>query len=157
MSNPDSKKPVQKFLSPLQKAVLGQNEEFKARLDQLAKQYGIETPGGDKQLDKNQQHNYAGDEAAKKKNFDEKIYMFPESFNALRREMEGYWPTLFNQVPPGLETSIAYDMVFDAPQFVARMNGALDLQLQADSENVDGICKAYLNALRKLRGISSIN
>lgn len=82
-------------------------------------------------------------------NFDEKVYMMPESFNALRRELDSYWPSLFARV--------GYAMAFDAISFIEMMDGALDTKTTFDSAKVDGICNKYLNLLRNKRGISSIH
>ena len=155
---PDSRNPVRKFYSPIEEALRAADDELAARQEELQRaQHSGEVVGGDRKLDSSQQHNWDGDAAARKKNFDQKVYYFPESFNALRREMEQYWPTLFTAVNPEIGKSIAYCMVFDAPQFVALMNEALDLTVQMDSDNVDGICKQFLDALRVLRGVSRLN
>jgi hypothetical protein len=115
---------------------------------------GILAP--DAALPKISQHEYAGDEEAKKKNFDQKIYLFPPEYNALRRELEDHWPNLFNSVDPSTGTSLAWDMVFSAENFIGKMNGALDLAEQYDTGNVAGICKSFLNALRVKRGVSRL-
>ena len=83
--------------------------------------------------------------------------MFPESFNALRRELYEHWPTFFMKVNPDTGTSLAHDMANNAAQFVGTMNGALDLSVQMDSDNIDGICKTFLDELRQLRGLSRLN
>ena len=152
-----NQKSVQKFFSPLEKRFLEEQERTSEREKELAKQHGEETAGSDKALDNNQQHNYTGDDAAKKKNFDQKIYLFPESFNALRRELYEHWPTFFMQVNPETRTSLAYDMANNAPQFVGVMNEALDLAVQMDSDNIDAICKEFLDALRGKRGLSKLH
>lgn len=79
-----------------------------------------------------------------KKNFDEKIYWFPESYNQLRKEIFENWPNLW--------AVVGYRMAFIAEEFVENMNAALDMNLVLDSEKVDAICTAYLEALWKLRG-----
>lgn len=83
-----------------------------------------------------------------KKNFDQKIYMFPESFNALRRELFENWPTLW--------ALVGWRMAHRAEEFCDFMNGALDLNLVVNSQTVDYICKQYLNALRKKRGLGAL-
>lgn len=88
-------------------------------------------------------------EARKDANFDEKVYMMPESFNALRRELDANWPALFARV--------GYAMAFDAITFIEMMDGALDTKTTFDSAKVDAICAKYLNLLRNKRGISSIH
>lgn len=110
----------------------------------------------DAALPKNQQHDYSGEAAAKQKNFDQKVYLFPESFNALRRELEDHYPTLFHTPDPETGTSLAYDMAFDSASFIGKLNGALDLAVQYDSGDVDGVCKTFLNALRIKRGVSRL-
>jgi hypothetical protein len=86
------------------------------------------------------QTNYA--EIAKR-NFDQKIYMFPESYNALRRELHEYWPHLWSYV--------SWAMANRAELFVERMNDALDLKVNFDSQKVDAICTIYLDALQTTR------
>jgi hypothetical protein len=79
----------------------------------------------------------------------EKIYMFPESYNALRRELVTYWPNLWE--------AAGWSMAFKAELFVELMNAACDLNLQLDGNKVDATCKQYLNVLRGKRGISAIH
>jgi hypothetical protein len=81
-------------------------------------------------------------------NFDEKIYMFPESYNALRRELHENWPQLFQQV--------GWCMAFDAMTFIEMMDFALDTKTTFDSAKVQAICLKYLNLLRAKRGLSAI-
>ncbi len=95
-------------------------------------------------------------ESKKSDHISNKIYLFPESFNALRRELEENYPTFFNSVNPEIGVSPAWAMVLNAPAFVGMCNGALDFVVQFDSENVDGICKKFLNGFRKLRGVSAL-
>lgn len=152
-----NQKSVQKFFNHLEKAFLEEEERVNARQKELEKQHGEETVGSDKKLDKQHQHDYAGEEAAKKKNFDQKIYMFPESFNALRRELYEHWPTFFMQVNEATGTSLAHDMASDAAQFIGVMNGALDLTVQLDTDNIDAICKIFLDELRVKRGLSRLH
>lgn len=83
-----------------------------------------------------------------KKNFDQKIYMFPESYNALRREMVEYWPDIWRLV--------GWVMGNNGPEFVSRMNAGLQMNLQFDTNKVDSICKTYLNRLRKQRGLGPL-
>ncbi len=82
-------------------------------------------------------------------NFDQKIYMFPESYNALRRELHENWPNLFQ--------TVGYFMAFDSVRFIELMDAALDTKTTFDSQKVDAICKKYLNLLRNKRGLSSID
>lgn len=79
-------------------------------------------------------------------NFDQKIYMFPESYNFLRKELHDHWPSLW--------AAVSWCMAFQAEDFVAIMNEALDMKLQVDGNKVDATCKAYLNKLYELRGLS---
>lgn len=74
-----------------------------------------------------------------------KVYMFPESFNALRQEMEANYPNLW--------AFVGNDMAFNAQRFIHKMDEALDEVTQFDSGNVDGICKKYLDKLRAKRGL----
>ena len=82
-------------------------------------------------------------------NFDEKVYLFPESFNALRRELHDYWPNLWQQV--------GFVMAFDAVVFIELMDAALDTKTTFDSDKVDGICKKYIDLLRNKRGFSGLH
>lgn len=79
----------------------------------------------------------------------EKVYMFPESYNALRRELDTYYPNLF--------ASVGWPMANDAPTFIEMMDAALDTRTTFDTAKVDSICKKYLNLLRAKRGISAIH
>lgn len=89
------------------------------------------------------------DPVGEKANFDQKVYMFPESFNALRRELDENWPSLFELV--------GYAMVADGIRFIELMDAALDTRTTFDTAKVDAIAKKYLNLLRNKRGISSIH
>lgn len=80
------------------------------------------------------------------KNFDQKIYMFPESYNELRKELYEHWPNLWQVV--------GWPMAFAANIFVENMNEALDLRVMLDSDKVDAICTEYLQELWKKRGVS---
>lgn len=78
------------------------------------------------------------------KNFDQKIYLFPESYNELRRELHDHWPNLWKVV--------GWPMAYAANIFVEEMNSALDLRVTLDSDRIDAICTEYLQALWKKRG-----
>lgn len=78
----------------------------------------------------------------------DKVYLFPESFNALRKEMFENWPGLFE--------AVGHAMAFDAIRFIELMDAALDTKTTFDSDKVDAISKKYLNLLRNKRGISSL-
>lgn len=78
------------------------------------------------------------------------VYLQPESYNQLVKELEQNWPHLW-------ESPIQYYIWANAPQFVATMNEALDLCIRFDSANVDGICKHILDELRVKRGVSRLH
>jgi hypothetical protein len=84
----------------------------------------------------------------KDKPFDQKIYMFPEEFNALRRELSEHHPKLWRLV--------AWHMGNNGPHFVHIMNAVLDMNVQFDTDKVGPICKMFLNRLRKHRGVGEI-
>lgn len=88
-------------------------------------------------------------ENSHRKNFDEKIYMMPESYNALRKELVEEWPEIWPLV--------SYYMAFNAVQFVEAMNVGTGLKVQFDTTKVDSICKTYLNFLRKKRGVLELS
>lgn len=78
----------------------------------------------------------------------DKIYMFPESYNALRLELYENYPNLWNVV--------GYAMAFDAIRFIELMDAALDLKTTWDSAKVGAICHRYWNCLRMKRGLSLV-
>ena len=82
-------------------------------------------------------------------NFDEKVYMFPESYNALRRELYENWPQLF--------AAVGGPMALDAVHFIELMDAALDTKTTFDSAKVASISLKYLNLLRNKRGLSSLS
>lgn len=94
-------------------------------------------------------HHHDMDTTANTKNFDSKIYMFPESYNALRRELFENWQL-------DIWPYVSWSMAFAANIFVERMNEVLDLRVVLDSDKVDAICVEYLNALRAKRGVSKL-
>lgn len=79
----------------------------------------------------------------------EKVYYFPESFNALRVEMHDHWPTLWK--------TVQWFMAFDAVTFIEIMDGACDCRTTFDTAKVDAICARYLDLLRKKRGLSPLS
>lgn len=87
--------------------------------------------------------------AAENAPFDEKVYLFPESYNALRIELHDHWPNLFKVV--------GYWMAMDASTFIELMDDALDQRTTFDTQMVDAICKKYLDVLRNKRGLSSLH
>lgn len=93
-------------------------------------------------------HDYVADPVSASKNFDQKIYFMPESYNALRRELHDNWPNLWIRVQ--------WFMAHNAQQFVNEMNDALDCKIQFDTAKVESICAEFLNKLRALRGLSKL-
>lgn len=91
----------------------------------------------------------AEQDAEKTKHFSQKIYMFPESYNALRKELMDHWPEIWPHV--------AWHMAHNGPDFVSIMNAGLEMNVQFDSNKVDATCIAFLNKLREKRGISPLN
>lgn len=129
------------------------DDEYQARKNLLDSTAPDQTrAGSDAALDSHQRT------VASKPNdsFDKKVYFFPESFNALRRELQENWREFFEEVNPLTGTSPAYCMVFDAPQFIGYCNGFTGLTVQFDSESVDAICQTFLNKFRNMRGVSSL-
>ena len=82
-------------------------------------------------------------------NIDQKVYWFPESYNALRIELYENWPELWKLV--------GWPMAFDAVKFCEFMDAALDTKTTFDTHTVDGICKKYLDLLRAKRGLSALH
>jgi len=78
----------------------------------------------------------------------DKIYMFPESYNALRDELYHYWPELWK--------TVGYVMAFDAIAFIEMMDAALDVKTTWDSAKVGAICHRYWNELRAKRGLKRL-
>lgn len=125
-------------------------EARKALLDSTAPD--ANAPAPDSVLGANEQHRPVAQNEA----FDKKVYFFPEEFNALRRELQENYKEFFETINPLTGTSPAYCMVFDAPQFIGYCNGVTGLAQQFDAGNVAGICKNFLNAFRKMRGVSPL-
>lgn len=153
-------KPISKGLI---RAFNESDEEYKARqaeLEKAAPSHYRQEDGTvvftEVEGDKSQGAGRATELVAPNAHFSEKIYFFPESFNALRRELEENYPTFFHSVVPGFGYSPAWAMVHNAPQFVGFCNGATDLDVMFDSSNVAGICLKFLNAFRAMRGVSPI-
>lgn len=111
-------------------------------LDQFGNPIGRELATNPNGKDE-QQHSF---DPNSKKNFDQKIYMFPESYNALRKELMENWPNLW--------AIVSWRMAYRAEEFIECMNEALDLQIAFDTTNVAWICDQYLTALRKKRGLN---
>lgn len=141
------------------KSLAEEEEDINARRQRLERSApNMDAPGRDTYtLPANQRHSYVDDATSKRRSFDQKVYLFPESFNALRRELQENYKNFFESVNPEVGVSPAWAMVHDAAQFIGLMNGAFDCVEQMDSENVDGICKVFLNAARKKRGVSPLS
>lgn len=87
----------------------------------------------------------------KHREFSEKLFVFPESYHALRIELSTNWPNLWN-------SPLQYLMWADAPGFCEKMCEALGIIIQEfDSANIDGICKRFLDELRMKRGLSALH
>lgn len=146
MTTPDQKR--------FEEAIRAEEDRYQQRVKQLdATAPDASRPGGDKKLGEGFYHN----PVAQNEHISKKTYYFPPSFNALRRELQDHWKDFFETISPLTGTSPAWCMVFDAPQFIGFMNGFTGLSQQMDSENVEGICFNFLNALRKMRGVSEFN
>jgi hypothetical protein len=158
MSNDGKSKKLGEISPGLRNRMQEEEERLNERATKLDQaQHGDDVSGSDVSLPSHQRHDYSSDSISKKKEFSDKVYLFPESFNALRRELNDQWPALFNTVNPISGRSLAWCMVFDAPEFIAGLNGALDMMVQYDTEDVDGICKQFLDALRQKRGVSKLH
>lgn len=152
----DDRHRVRPNTTPLERVLQSEQDRINERQRILGGQNDGSTAGGDIILPPHMRHTYTGEGDAKKKNFDQKIYLFPQSFNALRRFMEENYPVFFNTVNPDTGVSTAYCMVNDAPQFIGLMNGAFDLAEQMDSDDIEGICKRFLDAARIKKGLSRL-
>lgn len=81
-----------------------------------------------------------------------KIFMFPESYTELRKELTTHWPDLWK------DPRCQWAMAFDAPMFVEFMNSKLDgvynvaIRTSDDETRIDYICTTFLTELRKRRG-----
>ncbi len=91
---------------------------------------------------------YRHDTSGPKKEGRDAIFMFPESYNQLRKELHDHWPNLW--------AAVSWRMAYRAEEFVEQMNAALDVAVVFDTEKVDFISTTYLNLLRKKRGVSPI-
>lgn len=88
-------------------------------------------------------HYHDMSKSEKTKNFDQKIYLFPPAYNALRRELHDNWPTLW-------QISSWY-MANRPEEFCAIMNEATSLRVIFDSGAVNWMCDQWLNQLIRLR------
>ena len=139
-------------LDPVKRALSRDNDDYENRKAELEKSRPDERNAGDLILPEPNRHAPVDKNAE----FSKKVYYMPEEFNALRRELEENWNDFFTTVSPFTGTSPAWCMVFDAPQFIGFCNGMTGLAVQFDSGDVANICKTFLNAFRKLRGVSAI-
>ena len=105
--------------------------------------YGGES---DNDRNKNLHHHTESHESRDQRNFDQKLYFFPESFNQLRIELQQNWPVLW--------ALVQWRMANRAEEFIEHMNQATDLKLVLDGDKVDFICTQYLKKLRQMRGLS---
>ncbi len=81
-----------------------------------------------------------------------KIFMFPEEWIELRKELVTHWPDLWKH--PG----VGWAMAFDADLFVETMNSKLDgvynvlLATDDRQRQIGYICGIFLKELRRRRG-----
>ena len=111
-------------------------------LNQPKQEARIYSPG---ELDDPNVHKQAPENA----HISEKVYMFPDSYNALRKYLHDEFPTLF--------ALVGYPMAFDAPRFIELMDAALDTRTTFDSHKVDATCKKYLDLLRIKKGLKPLH
>lgn len=88
-------------------------------------------------------HYHDMDKHQNSKNFDQKVYMFPPAFNALRKELFENWPHLW-------QISSWY-MANRPEEFCSQMNSATDLRIIFDSGAVNWMCDQWLNKLIAMR------
>lgn len=87
----------------------------------------------------------------KHKHFSEKLFIFPESLHALRRELETNWPNLWN-------SPLQYYLWSDQASLVETLCEALGIVIRDfDSANLDGYCKQFLDELRERRGMTRLH
>lgn len=72
-----------------------------------------------------------------------RVFMFPDSFNNLRKELIDNWPALW--------VKVQWAMAFDAELFVEMMNKELYTKLPQGAD-CDQWCSKYLKLLRAKRG-----
>jgi len=81
--------------------------------------------------------------------FGDKLYFAPESYHALRKEMQQNFPTMWHTIGGAL---------FWAPEtFFGYMSEALETFIHFDTRNVDGLCKHVLDLLREKRGLKPLH
>jgi len=111
-------------------------------LNQPKQEARIYSPGADDPAE----HHAKATEGA---HISEKVYLFPEAFNALRKELHENWPQLWSLV--------GYPMAFDAPTFIELMDAALDTKTTFDTHKVQATCEKYLDLLRMKRGLKPLH
>jgi hypothetical protein len=79
----------------------------------------------------------------------EKVFYFPDSYNALRKELFENWPNLWELV--------GWPMAFDGAMFVELMDDALDTKTTFDTHKVDSLCKKYMDLLYIKRGLTPLH
>lgn len=85
-------------------------------------------------------------------NFDQKVFMFPEEYNELRKELMLNWPELWKN------WRCQWAMAFDAEIFVefmnTKLNGVYRIAMATDDKQkeIGYICGTFLKELRRLRG-----
>lgn len=95
------------------------------------------------------------------KNFDQKIFMFPEHYNLLRQELYSFWNDP-EKKPYWTHWKCGWAMAFSAEDFVEYMNTCLDGVFKVavitndDEMRIDNICKIFLDELRRRRGAQKI-
>lgn len=78
----------------------------------------------------------------------DKVYWFPESYNALRKELYENWPAVWE--------TVGWSMAFESTTFVELMDYILLTKTTFDTNKVSAICHKYLNLLRAKRGLAPI-
>jgi len=87
----------------------------------------------------------------------DKVFMFPESYNELRKELVMHWASIDSKIP-NLWAQVGWYMAFDMVEFMERMNDKLGGVLTVvpitknDELRTDVVCKVFLKELRKRRG-----
>ena len=87
----------------------------------------------------------------------ENIFMFPESYNLLRKELYEFWQTANSKIP-FLYQHVSWYMAFDMVEFIDRMQDKLDHPIKVvpltkdDVVHIDLVCTIFLTELRKRRG-----
>lgn len=99
-------------------------------------------------------------------NFDQKLFMFPDEYNELRKELFTHWnPKETGEHPHHKQANVKWDdprcgwaLAFDAELFVEYMNSRLDnvfrvaVITNSDDLRIANICSVFLKELRRRRG-----